>query len=63
MIKSLKLFATSFLGGLLCIYCTAFMWFEFPELFFKIAGVIAFFLVSLYLLLLAIKEITNEQKE
>ena len=35
MVKSLKLFATSFLGGLLTIYCTLFMWFEVPELFLK----------------------------
>ena len=60
MIKSLKLFATSLFGGLLCIYCTAFMWFEVPEIFFKTVGVVAFFIIFIYLLLLVVKEIIKE---
>ena len=63
MTKTIKLFTTSFLGGLLVIYCTLFMWLEVPELFFKVVGVTVFCVTFVYLLLLAIKEITNEQKE
>ena len=60
MSKAIKLFTTSLLGGLLCIYCTLFMWFEVSEIFFKVVGVIAFFIVFIYLLLLVVKEIANE---
>ena len=55
MTKAIKLFTTSLFGGLLCIYCTAFMWLEVPELFFQNSSSNSIFLSFFILIIVSNK--------